>query len=264
MTADSRTCAVDQEAPGMTLSPAPAVLDLDQLRRIRWAVRAALTLGVAASVAANVLHAEPTLVGRAIAAWPPLALLLTIELISRVPVHRPALARVRWLATAAISGIAAWVSYWHMVDVAMRYGESTASAHLIPLSVDGLVVVASVCLVELAGHLRAATAANPVVEAAPVEVPPAELPAEPAVPGGRVRRTGTRRAGRTGTRSDAELVAALAGLPREADGTVPIRRTTAALGCGPDRARRLLAAHGLLRTATSRSAPSTAVTEVAA
>src|SRR5882672_8097832 len=35
----------------------PPVL-LPQLKRIRWAVRAALILGVAASVAANVLHAR--------------------------------------------------------------------------------------------------------------------------------------------------------------------------------------------------------------
>jgi hypothetical protein len=74
-----------------------------------------------------------------------------------------------------------------------------------------------------------------------------------------VTRTGTRRGTRTGSaagtrtggrapaRTDAELTAAVAGLPREPDGTVPIRRATAALGCGPDRARRLLAASDLLR-----------------
>jgi hypothetical protein len=236
---------------------------LVQLRRIRWAVRAALTLGVAASVAANVLGAQPSVVGRAIAAWPPLALLLTVELISRVPVHRPGLARVRWTATAGIAGIAAWVSYWHMVAVALRYGETTASAHLIPLSVDGLVVVASVCLVELAGRIRATEDAEDAHVAVPGRAvagkqPAAGAPAMPdaAVPAaGRTGassrpRTGTRRAGRTGTRSDEELVAALAGVPREADGTVPIRRATAALGCGPDRARRLLATQGLLRTTT--------------
>jgi hypothetical protein len=35
-----------------------------------------------------VLHAQRNPIREAIAAWPPLALLLTIELISRVPVHR--------------------------------------------------------------------------------------------------------------------------------------------------------------------------------
>jgi len=109
---------------------------------------------VAASVAANILHAEPNPISQVIAAWPPLALLLTVELISRVPVHRRSLAAVRLGATTAIAGIAAWVSYWHMAGVAARYGETGASPYLLPLSVDGLVIVASVSLVELAGRIR--------------------------------------------------------------------------------------------------------------
>lgn len=152
---------------------------LPQLRRVRWAVRATLGLGVAASVAANVLHAQDNPVSQAIAAWPPLALLLTVELISRVPVHRRALAVARWAATATIAGIAAWVSYWHMAGVAARYGETGASAYLLPLSVDGLIVVASICLVELGGRIAAlerepapATApVTPGVEPEPTPVP---------------------------------------------------------------------------------------------
>jgi hypothetical protein len=148
-----------------------------------------LTLGVAASVAANILHANPNPIAQAIAAWPPLALLLTVELISRIPVHRRSLAAVRLGATAAIAGIAAWVSYWHMAGVAARYGETGAAPYLLPLSVDGLVVVASVSLVELAGRLRAveensnmgrATANSD--EIAPV--PPASAPAEAPASGG--------------------------------------------------------------------------------
>lgn len=128
-------------------------MPLSQLHRVRWAVRATLALGVAASVVANVLHARDNPISQAIAAWPPLALLLTVELISRVPVHRRALAVARMAATATITGIAAWVSYWHMVGVAARYGETGASPYLLPLSVDGLIVVASICLVELSGRI---------------------------------------------------------------------------------------------------------------
>jgi Protein of unknown function (DUF2637) len=129
-------------------------LALTGLRRLRWAVRATLLLGVAASVTANILHANPNPISQAIAAWPPLALMLTVELISRVPAHRPNLALVRLAATATIAGIAAWVSYWHMAAVVSRYGETGATPYLLPLSVDGLVVVASVCLVEITGHIR--------------------------------------------------------------------------------------------------------------
>jgi hypothetical protein len=48
----------------------------------------ALAVGVAASVGANVVGADPTLadpvlVGRLVAAWPPLALFLSLELLMR-------------------------------------------------------------------------------------------------------------------------------------------------------------------------------------
>jgi hypothetical protein len=86
--------------------------------------------------------------------------------------------------------------------------------------------------------------------------------ARPTRTGGRSgTRTGSRRPARTG-RTDEELTAALAELPREPDGTVPIRRATAALGCGPDRARRLLAAADLLRTATTTTAAPSAAAPI--
>jgi hypothetical protein len=58
-------------------------------------------------------------------------------------------------------------------------------------------------------------------------------------------RTGTDK--RIAIRTDAQLIELLAGVPRDADGTVPVRRAAAALGCGPDRARKLLDAQGLLK-----------------
>ena len=173
---------------------------LPQLRRIRWAVRAALILGVAASVAANVLHAQPNIISQTISAWPPLALLLTVELTSRIPMHRPALAALRVFATITIAGIAAWVSYWHMQGVAMKFGETETSSYLLPLSVDGLIVVASVSLVELAGRIRVFEerlerdrTAPPVP---PVQfVEPAPVPSRSRPPAGaRVPRAGRGRA----------------------------------------------------------------------
>ncbi|MER7008609.1 DUF2637 domain-containing protein [Dactylosporangium sp. NPDC000555] len=145
------------------------------LIRVRWGVRGALVLGVATSVAANILHADPNPISQAISAWPPLALLLTVELISRVPVHRRSLAAVRLTATACIAGIAAWVSYTHMAGVAARYGEQGLAPYLIPLSVDGVVVVASVCLVELAGRMRA-TPTEPAPEPSTVDTVPDTQP----------------------------------------------------------------------------------------
>lgn len=128
--------------------------------RVRWGVRGVLMLGVAASVTANVLHARENPISQAIAAWPPLALLITVEVVSRVPITRRRWSVVRIAATGVIASIAAWVSYWHMAGVALRYGETSDAAHLLPLSVDGLIVVASICLVELGGRIRAAEEIN--------------------------------------------------------------------------------------------------------
>lgn len=153
-----------------------------QLTRLRWAVRATLMLGVAASVAANVLHALDNPISQVISAWPPLALLLTVELVSRIPVYRKSLAAVRVLATIAIAGIAAWVSYWHMTSVAATYGEQGASPYLLPVTVDGLIVVASVSLIELAGRIRALADAAAVTQTvAPANVPAPAIVAAPII-----------------------------------------------------------------------------------
>src|SRR2546421_544665 len=62
----------------------------------------------------------------------------------------------RIATTAVIAGIAAWVSYWHMTGVAARYGETGSAPYLLPFSVDGLIVIASISLVELADRTRTA------------------------------------------------------------------------------------------------------------
>lgn len=171
-------------------------MQLPQLKRVRWAVRATMALGIAVSVAANILHANPNPISQAIAAWPPLALLLVVELVSRIPVHKRSLAAVRVVATAAIAGIAAWISYWHMQSVAARYGESGSSPYLIPVTVDGLIIVASVCLVELGGRITAITDAREQVQAEAAAAPavvPAQVQPQLVRPAKRVSPRGERR-----------------------------------------------------------------------
>lgn len=150
--------------------------EVDRLARVRFAVWWVLATAIAVSVAANVAHAQPSTAARLIAAWPPVALAVAIELVTRVPATRPVLAAARVAATAGIAGIAAWASYSHMVAVAARYGEATLTAHLIPLSVDGLVVVASVCLVELAAAIRSAELAPTTEQPAGQVVTPTPAP----------------------------------------------------------------------------------------
>jgi hypothetical protein len=49
---------------------------------------AALLMGLGASMAANVAAAQPTVAGRLVAAWPPVALLLAYELLMRQLGHQ--------------------------------------------------------------------------------------------------------------------------------------------------------------------------------
>ena len=56
---------------------------------------AALMLGLGASLAANVAAAEPTVVGRLVAAWPPVGLLLSYELLMQQHSGRPGVRTVR-------------------------------------------------------------------------------------------------------------------------------------------------------------------------
>lgn len=187
----------------------------DRLVALRWGVRAALALGVSVSVVANVLHAADHPISQAISAWPPVALLVTVELVSRVPIHRRLLAAVRITATIVIALIAAYISYHHMAGVAARYGESDTAAQLLPLSVDGLVVVASICLIELTGRITGARPAsiNPSAPhsrtgraaAADTVIPPIEPPAGPprrdeprqTLPAGQVTHAGAPTSRRT-------------------------------------------------------------------
>jgi len=51
-------------------------------------------------------------------------------------------------SAAVVAGIAAWSSYQHMVHVALTVGERPDVAYLVPLSVDGMLVVASTAMVD--------------------------------------------------------------------------------------------------------------------
>lgn len=49
----------------------------------------------------------------------------------------------RRVPAAVVFAVAAYQSYWHTVEVTHRAGESAVTAHIMPLSVDGLMIVAA-------------------------------------------------------------------------------------------------------------------------
>jgi hypothetical protein len=66
---------------------------------------------------------------------------------------------VRWtavLAVLAVAGVAAWVSYRHCVAVVTAHGEPGPVGRVYPVLIDGLIVAASMVLLDAARHREAA------------------------------------------------------------------------------------------------------------
>lgn len=64
---------------------------------------------------------------------------------------------IRWTTTGAVvmlAGIAAIVSYRHMHELAVRHGEESWSAALVPLSVDGMIIASSMSILYASRHGR--------------------------------------------------------------------------------------------------------------
>jgi hypothetical protein len=206
-------------------------------------------LGGAVSIAANVAHSYVPPAGApdgwrrpggAVigAVFWPVALFVAIEILARTPWRTGrGWVAVRFGGLLPVAVVAAVVSYRHLAGLLTYYREDALTATIGPLAVDGLMVMATAALIATGGRYRPAA---PAAARTPAE--------EPA-------RTGTPRKRRTGTRTDADLMAALTDVPRDADGTVPVRRAAAALGTGPDRARKLLRNAGLLRGIESTRTP---------
>lgn len=183
MTPASRDAVRTSDRPATAVPERDA--QLQRLRLMQWTLRGTLGLALAVSMAANVLHAAPDPVARSIAAWSPLALYAAIEVMTRVPIRNRLLGGIRIVATVAIAVIAGVTSYLHMVGVAERYGESWQVVYLLPISVDGLVAVLTLSLLDIASQVRtisaeSATAAQQHVDGQTTGTPPA-ADAAPAV-----------------------------------------------------------------------------------
>lgn len=104
-------------------------------KRAAWAT---FGLGAVASLGANLYASEHTPVGLTVGVWPAVAFLLTVWLYEHAP-------RNWYIRTALLMplAVAAWTSYWHIVEVATAAGEGFITAHLLPLTVDAMMAVAS-------------------------------------------------------------------------------------------------------------------------
>jgi hypothetical protein len=123
-----------------------------KLKRLTWFCRIVIFGAGAFSIWANVLHARPGWVPLGIAAAPPLFVLAGWEMVSRIPLRSDASKLKRFIrpfATAGIAAGAALLSYLHQKAAIWMYSGDDLSSKVLPGLVDGLMIIASVSVMEL-------------------------------------------------------------------------------------------------------------------
>lgn len=130
------------------------------LNHLRWLCRAVIAGSGLFSIWANILHVEdPSGPAIAFAAAPPLIVLLGWEMVSRIPIRENAAWYVRLIRpsfTGLLAFGGAWLSYWHQRAAIERYnGGDVTNAAILPLLIDGLMIIASVSVYELNYRIRA-------------------------------------------------------------------------------------------------------------
>lgn len=161
--------AQDESAHDVPPAPVvPASVPVPELlggaRLVAWA---GFAFGTVISVAANVLHAWlPTLAHQApapgiapqvgAAVWP-IALVISVEVLSRVP-WRPGFAWLlaRYGGAGVVALGAAVISYGHLHGVLAAWGYGALGAAVGPLVVDGLMTISGFALLAMSGHGKAA------------------------------------------------------------------------------------------------------------
>ncbi len=114
-------------------------------RKARNGKIAALTVflsGAFLSLAANVMASNGTPVGVVVGAIPAVMLLGSLYLLENGSTHP---AWVRWMIIPVVL-VAAWMSYWHIVEVVLAAGEGAVTAHLFPIIIDLPMAIASAAL----------------------------------------------------------------------------------------------------------------------
>lgn len=130
------------------------------LVHLRWLCRSMIATTGLFSIWANVLHVlDPTIPAIIFAAAPPLVVLFGWEMVSRIPIRDDARWYVRLVRpsiTGALAFGGAWLSYWHQKDAIYRYNAGDLqNAMILPLLIDGLMIIASVSVYELNHRIRA-------------------------------------------------------------------------------------------------------------
>lgn len=138
---------------------------LELLSALRKLCQGAVIFGFVTSAGGNVLHAVNIWTGDSVAYLVisvVIAILIPVifgwmfEIATRVTFRKEAhllMKVIAFLGAAGISAVTAWNSYFHQRDAFSRFGDHT-QAVLLPLAIDGLMIIGSVYLIELGFQIR--------------------------------------------------------------------------------------------------------------
>lgn len=161
-----------------------SLIDLKIRRYVhtRWAARGAVLLATLTSVWANWLHASHGWIPVTISVMPPLIVLVGFEFTAHIPAWEGPWWHprryVRPVAMIGITGIGAWLSYFHQNAAFLHYSGDPETALLLPLAIDGLMIIASVGVLDLNVRINQLIAHK---EAGGIStyIPPASKPKKP-------------------------------------------------------------------------------------
>lgn len=125
----------------------------------------AVVFGFVTSAGGNILHAVEQFAASSwmtkgiavvLAALIPTIFGLMFEIASRIFFRKEAhivMKLIAFTGALGISGITAWNSYFHQRDAFSHFGDQT-QAFLLPLAIDGLMIIGSVYLIEVGFQIR--------------------------------------------------------------------------------------------------------------
>lgn len=133
-----------------------AAKKLDFLKKLSKAITAIMGFGFMTSAAGNILHAQNNWISRIIALGAPVLFFLSFEMVARIPFRKElhwTLKAIPMVATGAVAAIMAWISYGHQKAAFAVYSDAD-TAMLLPIAIDGMMVVSSVYSIELGIQIR--------------------------------------------------------------------------------------------------------------
>lgn len=173
-----------QKKLGITV-PSRIANKIAALDHLRWSCRGVVVLASCTSVWANWLHSDHNAWAIIINVMPPIIVLVGFELTSRIPAWEgPIWHPRRWVRPAAMVGITfigAWLSYWHQKAAFLKYSHDIQTAMLLPLAIDGLMIISSVAVLDIGDKIERLIA---YAEAGGISTykPPVKEPKLPAKP----------------------------------------------------------------------------------